>query len=206
MWDQLNRVFDERIGLFMSWAGNALAWTSTSEHATVLASVVTALATVVMAWFTWKLTDSIKLEREEFIATHRPKIKVRAFRLHLEGVTADHKYAVEFIYLNEGETAAHIKEIGTVLIIGDNIWNYGARKVRFDIEKSTEKLCAGEQRMQLTNAEFNWDSKDANWFYVGYIEYQDDRGFNRKTGFCRRWNPGSMSWDLERNEEYEYSY
>jgi hypothetical protein len=86
------------------------------------------LATVVMAWFTWKLTDSIKLEREEFIATHRPKIIVRAFRLNLEGVTIDHKYPVEFIYLNEGETPAHIKEIGTVLINSENCWNFGASR------------------------------------------------------------------------------
>jgi hypothetical protein len=148
-----------------------------------------------------------KLARAEFISTHGPKITVRAFRLHLEGVTADYKYPIEFIYLNEGETAAHIRQIRSKLISGDNLWTYGARKIYFDdVTTPTVKLMRGEQRMHLTKADFHWDAKDNNWFCVGDIEYRDDHGLQRKTGFCRRWNPSTKNWDREKNEEYDYAY
>ncbi len=60
--------------------------------------------------------------------------------------------------------------------------------------------------MYLTKRDFNWDARDTNWFCVGDIEYRDDRGLKRKTGFCRRWKPKTANWDREENDELEYSY
>ncbi len=182
------------------------AWVWIIYHTSVLASVVSAVAAVAVAVFTCRLTEANRIAYDQFISTHRPKVRVRAFRLHLEGASANHKYQIEFIYLNEGDSRAHIKEIGTVLIKGNNRWNYGARKVRFDVEQSAEILRSGEDRTQFTKCNFDWDSKDDNWFCIGYIEYQDDLGNKRMTGFCRRWNSQNMTWDRDDNEELEYSY
>jgi hypothetical protein len=46
-----------------------------------------------------------------------------------------------------------------------------------------------------------------NWYCVGYVKYRGDSDtFERSTGFCRRWDFKSMTWEREPNEEYEYSY
>jgi hypothetical protein len=192
-----------------SWVTCAWAWTT--DHATVLSAVVTAAATVVVALFTWMLSKTTKLARNEFISTHRPKIRVRAFRLHSEDrtqmQTAEHKYLIEFIYFNEGNTGAYIKQIRTRLIAGENPWTYGDKRIHFDdVTPSADKLMTGEERMYLTKAVFNWDEKDENWFCVEDIEYRDEQGLKRKTGFCRRWNPKTMNWDREENDELEYAY
>jgi hypothetical protein len=66
----------------------ALVWDWISEHATILATVMTAIATVFIAAFTISLAkatnqqggttlEALDLARAEFLATHRPKIIVR---------------------------------------------------------------------------------------------------------------------------------
>src|SRR5216683_2667511 len=63
-------------------------WAWIAEHATVLSTVISAIAAGVVATFTIKLTgatagqlaklgEAAKLAREEFVATHRPRIVVR---------------------------------------------------------------------------------------------------------------------------------
>ena len=171
---------------------------------------ITAVATAFIAFFTltlWHSTRNLwKLARSEFIATHRPKITMRAVKLHLEGAGVGGTYPIEFTYVNEGESTAYISKIGSNVFNNKTCWTYGARKVRFTIETSTEILQSGEERTHPTPDKFDWNLSDTNWFCVGYVEYRDSLGIIRKTGFCRRWNDRKKVWVREENEEYEYSY
>lgn len=171
-------------------------------------SVIGGILALLAGWLVYRVTRSqFKLAREEFISTHRPKISVRAFRLHLEDVIADHKYAIEFVFLNEGVTRARVTRIKTRVFQSDNPWTYGARKVHFDDDNErSDILAAGEGRQHITKKDFSWDAKEQSWFCIGIIEYIDDRGVKRETGFCRKWKPESMEWHREKNEDYEYSY
>jgi len=171
------------------------------------AGAITAIATAIMALFTIVLAriacKQTRLIRET--TTHRPKLIIRAVKLAMESAE-NHRYAVKFVYVNNGNTVAHITEIGTALINGPDCWNYGSREVRFEIKPCSDKLRSGEEKSGLTCTTFDWDKKSETWFCVGYIQYTDARDVFRKTGFCRKWNPESMNWDKTNNEEYEYSF
>jgi hypothetical protein len=43
-------------------------------------------------------------------------------------------------------------------------------------------------------------------YCIGRIEYRDSQGRTRETGFCRRFNPESMTWMSEHHPDYEYAY
>ena len=80
----------------MSWVYFALdmitcTWDWIADHATVLSAVVSAIATVVVAWFTIRLTgatkgqlallgETVALSRDEFNATFQPRLSVRFVR------------------------------------------------------------------------------------------------------------------------------
>src|SRR5262249_2940731 len=66
----------------------------------------------------WHVTSNqLKLAREEFISTHRPRIAMRGLTW-IERDAAENIYAVMFRFQNEGESRAHIFEVGSKLI-----WN-----------------------------------------------------------------------------------
>jgi hypothetical protein len=167
---------------------------------------------------TARQTDIIEKQhavgRLQFLTTHRPRITVRAFKPHLEGVVVN-KYPVEFIYLNEGGNDAFIKEIGTAVFSGTGPWTYGARKVRFDIEGKDNILKGGQSEIEITKGMFPMIETDTipsrtrgiDWYCVGYIKYRSASDtFDRSTGFCRRWDFESHTWERYSDEEHEHAY
>jgi hypothetical protein len=101
-----------------------------------LDTVITALATVAIAWFTWTLwrattgtlaatQESIKLSREEFNATHRPKIKVHAaevkrFAPEVMREEGDDwpRIGADLVCFNVGESAALRVEVRGQILAG----------------------------------------------------------------------------------------
>ena len=59
--------------------------------------------------------QQIRLSREEFIATHRPRIKVRDVNWEPEPRRSAPNFGVQFRYINVGDSEAIVKEIGTAL-------------------------------------------------------------------------------------------
>jgi len=155
-----------------------------------------------------QMQDTLQLAREEFTATHRPQLAIRSCKLSTINATGDHKYSCKFTCFNTGVSPAYIREIGTRLINRDFCFTAGDREIIFDKNSSDEILVSGAAQIYFTSKSFDWDLKDTNWFFVGYIKYADrqEGGVIREIGFCRRWEPKSMIWNKEDNEEYEYNY
>jgi len=40
--------------------------------------------------------------------------------------------------------------------------------------------------------------------YYDYIEYRDDRGWPRRTAFCRKYDPITRRFSIVDDQEYEY--
>jgi hypothetical protein len=114
---------------FMSLVQSApTAWRCTGVFLDENNPTITALATVAIAAFTIVLAivtnrqarftrESIELARDEFNATHRPRITVRGFQT-LTGGLADEDVSVIFLYVNTGDSDAIVTEIGTKIISG----------------------------------------------------------------------------------------
>jgi hypothetical protein len=170
------------------------------------------------------LLRQVNLARDEFRATHRPKISVRGFEIAFEGVTGDHMHPCSFTIFNEGSGTAFIRDVNVVLINGDSCWNQMNRRVQFrNPDTKARVLIPGQDEIYFTVKDFYWDRIDSNWFLVGFVRYSDRAagGIERKIGFCRRWirpgntsgdiykigdiDIGAMRWVKEENE-YEYSY
>lgn len=148
--------------------------------------------------------EQIKLAREEFVASHRPRIRVK----FIQGPFLEdgHKF-VWVIIANVGETKATIRFLGVDLAYQyENTWlppglEAGAKKV------DPISLISGERRT------FKVVSRiiDSNTFptihslsCVGQIVYTDDTGIQRETGFFRTWSRGIEQFVPSDNQEYEY--
>lgn len=152
------------------------------------------------------LKESLKLAREEFNATHRPKITVRYVKIDMKNPTADHKYSIEFGIVNVGDADAKIINICSRIIEGEGPWTYGSREVRFDESNiSTHRLRPGTLHICSTIKDFPFGTKSNNWFVVGCIRYEDGNGIKRQTGFVRRYKASKMTWEKYKYEEFEYA-
>ena len=196
------------------WLQNASNWLESHNGAiTAIATIFIAIFTTALAVSTkrlWEITKkSVDLATEEFTAIHRPKITIRSCKFSTINTTGDHKYSCKFQCINSGELPAYIIEIGTRLINRDVCYTTGDREIIFDKNSSiNEILASGAARIYFTSKDFDSDLIKTNWFFVGYIKYSDreDGGIIRETGFCRKWEPESMTWIKDNNEEYEYCY
>jgi hypothetical protein len=186
-----------------------------------------ALAAIAVAGFTftlWISTDkqarltaqSIKLAREEFIATHRPKIIVHAAELRRDlsrapGMQAEeHFLGASLIGFNVGESVARNVEVRGQIISGSNFavdvqrpvvmtisWVLGGQKLRAEIKSDIPIVTAAMGKRT-----------GIDYHCVGWIAYFDDHDQRRETGFCLRvelWE-GRERWVSAAKPEYEYQY
>lgn len=180
-------------------------------------TAIDALATLLIAAFTgtlwWSTHRLWKATREEFIATHRPRILVHSFHYSSEG--AD-KIGAMFSYVNTGASAATVEaiagQIAEVFEIPSRAPSIGPQKL------VGKKLAGGEEAMftissSLTHKQMVIDGerKRRGHSYLfavctGYVAYSDELGIRRKTGFCRRYDPDTRSWLRVENSDYEYAY
>lgn len=197
-----------------------LDWVGDDDHLTAIATVFIAAFTATLWWSTRRqaqLTrDAIKLAREEFVSTHRPKITVRDFRWEFDnpGSVANNSYRAQFIYLNAGDFTARIEEVGTQIIWSMLHTPGGEPRLpqvpNFNRQQMTLMMEAGEERVGHTATRFSFDGspyaavKDgaADIYCVGHIIYSDDRNVVRKTGFCRRYNSTTLRWERFPDGEY----
>jgi hypothetical protein len=203
----------------------ALIWLrQVAEFLNYISPSMTAIATVAIAAFTltlWRATteqgrltrESIQLARDEFNATHRPRISVRGFRTLAETV-GDAEVSTTFIYANVGDLPAKIVEIRTNVTI-DRTLPSGLIFVRHKIEHVTlasgekETFAINDNSMEMhfhrtTNQDRPPSSVPSTAYVTGVIVYEDTAGRRRETGFCRVNNDGIDRWLLAEHSEYEY--
>lgn len=179
------------------------------------AGALTALGTFAIAFFTltlWRVTNNaVRVARDEFNATHRPKI-VCLFFEPFEGAGDDND-GVEITYVNAGTAPAIMLEIGWTIIATQNL-RPGVIMESISLNRKTvapgekgkrgiESLLATAIHVQAAHPEYG----GAPPFYcIGYIAYQDRAGARRETGFCRSFDLERKCWLGVPNSEYEYSY
>jgi hypothetical protein len=199
------RLIDLHNGFFAALAAIAVAaftftlWISTSTQA--------------------KLTgDSIKLAREEFNATHRPKIRVHAAELkrrppEVKSDEADEydRIAASLICFNIGESTAVNVEVRGEIFAGANF----AVDVQRRLVATFPEILSG----QKFRAEIKSDipvqmvaigkRTGIDYHCLGWIAYHDQNGLRRETAFCfiaDMWAKPSERWVSAGKKEHEYEY
>ncbi len=179
--------------------------------------LLTAIATIAIAAFTitlWltsaeqaRLTrEALKLATDEFVATHRPKLRVRRFRAHL-----DHGWPVRVTYVvvNVGESDAHIKRIETTIGL---LTTHGESLQVDTTPEETRTIVAGENCLYITAAkdlkyDVGWGINEMPGTEIairGTIDYLDDNGTERCTGFWRTRDNGARRFQPKDDPDYEY--
>jgi hypothetical protein len=123
--------------------------------------------------------DGVKVARDEFNATHRPKLRVRCMKPNPFGNPVEVQYAI----VNVGETPAIIKRHEITLC--------KAKETLQGVSLECPQLERGESRTFGTNFdaqfEYGWGiAADSSILTIqGIVEYEDKVGILRRTGFLR---------------------
>jgi hypothetical protein len=225
----------------MAWLAGIADWIA--EHATVISAIISAIATGVVAWFTIKLTaataglrdvadqqqrdtaaalkltrDSLALARDEFNATHRPKLIVQSVQFVNVVVPADQSETISaWVRLaNTGETAAtdfrvhgFITRQKLPLDNGIPIPTQKSDVTELESSERTFVLLPSEflvSKEQVIQDAFTGANAYGPLFCMGTINYADGSGGRRETGWCRQYDATKRRWLETNNPEYEYAY
>jgi hypothetical protein len=186
--------------------------------------LITAIATVFIAAYTIVLARvsrmqagfiaaQVRLAREEFITTHRPKIIVRAFQMMNPDFGAGDRPRFIFIAQNIGDTQARITEVRSATLVLQNnerIPNDLAfphhEPFNVVLRSGQKEVFPGNGGVPLVGEEHMQVFADTHMLLcLGTLTYVDDLGTERETGFCRRYRNQSRQWE-GLSSEYEYSY
>lgn len=172
--------------------------------------------TLWITWFTGVLTVvglaqgflnywQIQLAREEFIASHRPRLRIRLVKVKTKN--AGDPVGIEFTVTSAGETEAReIKAEVTLEVQSDG----GSVKETFTI---ADELAPGEpqvvSRVMNMAQPIHWKPAMGDVRVNGHISYKDKSGIVRRTGFYR-YSTGDLNrfrlpadTDIERDYEFE---
>lgn len=168
------------------------------------------LATLALCFITYLLK---KIAKQEFSATHRPKIIVHTFE---NSTGYKNRIGPIFTYVNSGTTNATIKSISSNIFYTDNLRpgadmksfkcrenktiKPGARST-FLVESKIETNSATIEGMRNQRGQSNLEL-----MCIGKICYSDSSGAERETGFCRKFDSVTNCWLKVENSDYEYSY
>ncbi len=185
---------------------------------------VTALGTLAIAIFTLTLyrattaqgrltqrsidltREQIELARTEYVSSHRPKLRIR----HIVPRFRDGEpIKVHCVVTNIGETHARVSLSGATV----GIFPHGKPGLQSRVMFLASDLYGGQSELFITQEDTDFVYDEA-WnldqphggatFIRGEIEYQDDNGTKRRTGFSRRYNYSTGRFDTVENPEDEY--
>ena len=179
-------------------------------------------AIVLMAIFTaglWRSTsklwkageDQIKLARDAFNATHRPRIVVRRMGVEL---VKNAPIIVEFTVVNTGEEKVIKCNWNTVIMLLNvaggvhGQLHYETDTADFhdgplSVGEGTKKWI--EDKTSLAPSDFaDIEKKKVVLHVVGYVAYTDRAGVTRQTGFFRYYDADKQRFRVIDDPEYEY--
>jgi hypothetical protein len=197
---------------------------------TAIATTIVSAFTIVLAYSTryqGRLTrEAIKLARDEFNATHRPRIIIHSVELAYEAPENDEgeeRIGASVIYFNVGDTPARITAVtGNIQSrrspfasgLGTGI---GVRLTSLPvpddwIESGVSNVLAIRSTATLEEVLFREQvsasaGREERLVCIGQITYEDAAGIRRETGFCRHFDRPTERWfPVENHPEYEYAY
>ena len=158
------------------------------------------------------LRDQVELAREEFNATHRPKIMVRGFMMGKPdlppGKTVDFAFACHNIGESPG-TVIEVRSATTVLNVGERIRNNSGipNPEQFDctLASGEQNVFGGSGGVIDDSESMDIDAGTRILLCVGVVTYIDSAKIKRQTGFCRQYRSRDRTWDIVEGE-YEYAY
>ena len=191
----------------------------------VIDGIVTAGATAVIAIYTIVLArvskrqsnliaDQIKLAREEFIATHRPRLMLRRFYLKDIVLTEGQAPSIIFMIQNIGDSAGRVVEIrSATVVLGPGELLLPNMGFGFT-EPFNVSLRSGQSEIFPVNGSSPLEKEERMWvpqgkktlFCLGVVIYLDEMDNRREIGFCRRYDAIHKRWDKTDNSEYEYEF
>lgn len=203
---------------------NASAPTTTKESVQDAAAETVAVYTEVLAWFTgvlaivggsqgYLLYRQIRLARDEFHATHRPRIRVRRIVFDGYGPNALGPAFISVVNVGEGRAQITGTAGGFYLRSSDGRWESG--RPAFDkfgvppepviaagqlvswMVSPTRNISVGEYGELATGGSRLW--------LVGEIRYRDDAGITRQTGFAWVCDRRTKEFSTQKDEE-SYNY
>ncbi len=195
-----------------------------AEHATVASTVVTAIATGCIAWFTISLAKtsreqgqltaaSLKLATDEFQATRRPRIIVRSFQTLME---PGGEPSITFLYVNTGDLPAKITEIRVYVGVGNPMLAdpvFERHLIKGVVLESGDKEIMEVEPPANFHFQLGYSGEvgyqgdvrhEADAYLIGCVMYEDSRGRQRETGFCRVSKGSNQPWVTVKDSEYEY--
>jgi hypothetical protein len=185
------------------------------DATTAIATIFIALFTFTLWWSTMKMMratkDAVDLARQEFTATHRPKIIVHGMEVKLPG---DERRHVHFRYVNAGDTDAFITSIvSRILWTAKSMVPADIEFSRHDVIKEPILVPSGKNGFAITpdGVDFVTLVRSGRGghdtaFCVGVVVYRDTNDIERRTGFCRRYDSERERWLKVEDEDYEYAY
>lgn len=154
------------------------------------------------------LTKQKEIARQQFLAAHRPKMIARGFDWE-KGSTDHPDGGVGFLVLNTGQSDACRIEVECIVTHTDKALG----RLNFDVEAGPRTCAVGEGRRWVAplNAQAQWARASelhmaGNYYCIGVITYRDGLGTHHETGFCRRLNMKTGTWDRVPDQEREYDF
>jgi hypothetical protein len=156
--------------------------------------------------------NQIKLAREEFIATHRPKIKIHVVEITRRVEDGDDNILIgaSILGFNVGESVAKNVEVRGQIFMGPNF----AIDVMRPIVKTLPEVRNGQKLRAVVKSNHRVVNAAAAertgivFYLIGWIAYWDESGQRRETGFCFKPEFGVEGdrWVSAGKPEYEYDY
>jgi hypothetical protein len=196
------------------------------KEITALSTFSIALFTVILAVASAlqfrALMSSISLARDEFISTHRPKIRIKHVRIK-NGTRAREPLTVRLVIVNAGIGEAQIASCGiaySFIAAGDSLPPEDTVNFTTYVAAIPPVPSGFTWVFEFTSLESLTDygsrsigSGNVKLYCLGSLDYRDKDGRIRKTAFCRYLDisivePGQGFWrllpDEKPNRDYEY--
>jgi hypothetical protein len=195
--------------------------------------IITALATIAIAWFTWTLWKSNKaageiaekqstilsqqtdIQRKQYRAAHRPHLLIRGMSLTDLTMNVGMKLAAQVPVVNIGNTPATVVELAARMFIVSDIKgiNLGGEFHKMDvtgfspIERGTYLKFGVRMDDAVSQAElYGINQKTRFLICAGYEQYKDEDGGLRSTGWARYLKPEINRFVPIDDPEYEFAY
>jgi len=193
------------------------AATQTIANYTVMLALFTGVLALVSIWQGSLLNRQMRLARDEFNATHRPKIVIRGLFMVAPNPSHANAARISFQVHNVGDTAALITEFNFFLMFEDE------ETVEMPIVRTEspgelpQKLGVGDRIfwrgnaqvnpakfMNATNQAFHFGEGESPLNFRGTVSYEDMGGTVRHTSFHRAYDFNKRRFKRIENSEAEY--